>query len=407
MKRKDLLNITLGIITSIGGFLEVGSTATAATAGADYGYRLIWVIAFSTLCLIFLIEMSGRFAAVSKRALVDAVRERFGFVFNIIPRALELIVNLLVLAAEIGGVCLALKLITGIPVAAWALAVGLVLWLVLWLGTLEWLENTTAILGLMTIGFVVAAWKLHPDPHEVLRGLIPHGAPHDSARYWFIAVSIAGSTISPYMFTFYSSGAVEEKWDEESLTANRMTSIVGMGFGCLMSIGVLIVSAIIFSPRSIHIDSYEQLAVVLSPALGRWGFPLFVGSLAVCCFGAAIELALSTAYMLGQTFGWNWSENSEPKKGARFALTYTAVVLLGALIMCTGLDPLKLTMFSMALTAVILPAVVVPFLLLVNDEHFVGEHRSGWIGNTVVVVVVLVASIIAIVAIPLELAGGS
>jgi Mn2+/Fe2+ NRAMP family transporter len=407
VKEKDLLNIALGIITSIGGFLEVGSMATSAASGADFGYRLIWVIAFSTLCLIFLIEMSGRFAAVSKRTLVDAVRERFGFVFTIIPRTLEILVNLLVLAAEIGGVCLALKLVTGIPVAAWALPVGLLLWIVLWLGTLEWLENTTAILGFMTVGFVVAAWKLHPDPHEVLRGLIPHGAPHDSARYWFLAVSIAGSTISPYMFTFYSSGAVEEKWDEESLTANRMTSIIGMGFGCLMSIGVLIVSAIVFAPRSIHIDSYEQLSVVLSPALGRWGFPLFVGSLAVCCFGAAIELALSTAYMLGQTFGWNWSENSEPTKGARFALTYTVVIFLGALIMCTGLDPLKLTMFSMALTAVILPAVVVPFLLLVNDEHFVGKHRSGWIGNTVVVVVVLVASVIAIVAIPLELAGGS
>lgn len=407
MKKKDLLNFALGIITSIGGFLEVGSMATSASAGADFRYKLIWVIAFSTLCLVFLIEMSGRLAAVSKRALVDAVRERFGFVFTIIPRTLEILVNLLVLAAEIGGVCLALKLITGVPIAVWALPVGLVLWIALWLGTLEWLENSTAILGLMTIAFVVAAWKLHPDPYEVLRGLIPGGAPHDRARFWFLAVSIAGSTISPYMFTFYSSGAVEEEWDEESLTSNRMTAIVGMGFGCLMSIGVLIVSAMIFAPKNIHIDSYEQLAVVLSPALGRWGFPLFVGSLAVCCFGAAIELALSTAYMLGQTFGWNWGENSEPRKGARFALTYTVIVVLGALIMCTGLDPLKLTMFSMALTAVILPTVVVPFLLLVNDEHYVGKHRSGWIGNTVVVVVVLAASIIALVAIPLELAGGS
>jgi len=407
VKGKELLNVALGVITSIGGFLEVGSMATSAAAGADFGFRLMWVIVFSTLCLIFLIEMSGRLAAVSKRTLVDAVRERFGFVFTIIPRSLELLVNLLVLAAEIGGVCLALKIVTGIPVAAWAIPVGLLIWIVLWLGTLEWLENTTAILGLMTVAFVVAAWKLHPDPHEALRGLIPHGAPHDAARYWFIAVSIAGSTISPYMFTFYSSGAVEEEWTEESLGANRMTAIIGMGFGCLMSIGVLIVSAMIFSPKGIHIDSYEQLAVVLSPALGRWGFPLFVGSLGVCCFGAAIELALSTAYILGQTFGWNWGENSEPRNGARFAATYTAIVILGALLMCTGIDPLKLTMFSMALTAVILPAVVVPFLLLVNDEHFVGEHRSGWIGNTVVVVVVLVASVIAIVAIPLELAGGS
>lgn len=407
MKRKDLLNVALGVITSIGGFLEVGSMATAASAGADFRYELLWVIVFSTLCLVFLIEMSGRLAAVSKRALVDAVRERFGFVFTIIPRLLEILVNVLVIAAEIGGVCLALKLITGVPVGVWAIPVGLVLWFVLWIGTLEWIENSTAILGLATLAFVVAAWKLHPDPHELLRGLVPSRAPHDSARYWFLAVSIAGSTISPYMFTFYSSGAVEEKWDEESLTANRMTAVLGMGFGCAMSIGVLIVSALVFAPRGIHIDSYEQLAGMLTPALGRWGFPLFVGSLAVCCFGAAVEIALATAYMIGQTFGWNWGENRKPTEGARFALTYTVVIALGALIMTTGLDPLKLTMFSMALTAVILPAVVVPFLLLVNDEHFVGRHRSGWIGNTVVVVVIIVAALIAIVAIPLELAGGS
>jgi len=407
VKSKDLMNVALGVITSIGGFLEVGSMATAASAGADFRYELLWVIVFSTLCLIFLIEMSGRLAAVSKRALVDAVRERFGFVFTIIPRLLEILVNILVIAAEIGGVCLALKLITGVPIAVWAIPVGLVLWFVLWVGTLEWIENSTAILGLATLAFVVAAWKLHPDPHELLRGLVPSRPPHDSARYWFLAVSIAGSTISPYMFTFYSSGAVEEKWDEESLTSNRMTAVLGMGFGCLMSIGVLIVSAMVFAPRDIHIDSYEQLAVVLSPALGRWGFPLFVGSLAVCCFGAAVEIALATAYMVGQTFGWNWGENNKPTEDARFSLTYTAVIAIGALIMTTGLDPLKLTMFSMALTAVILPAVVMPFLLLVNDEHFVGKHRSGWIGNTVVVVVILVAALIAIVAIPLQLAGGS
>jgi len=406
MKAKDLLSVALGVITSIGGFLEVGSIATSAAAGAMFGFDLLWVILFSTICLIFLIEMSGRFAAVSKRTLVDAVRERFGFNFTIIPRLLEIIVNMLVLAAEIGGICMAIKLVTGIGIPWWAIPVAVVVWLVLWLLKLPWIENSTAMLGLVTLAFLVAAWKLHPDPHEVLRGLLPGRAPHDSARYWFLVVSIAGSTISPYMFTFYSSGAIEDEWTEESLPANRMTAIIGMGFGCLMSVGVLIVSAMVFQPRGIQVDSYEQLAVVLSPVLGRWGFPAFVASLGICCFGAAAELALSTAYLIAQTFGWNWSEDGKPTEDARFALTYTIVILLGAAFMITGIDPLKLTMFSMALTAVILPAVVMPFLLLVNDEHFVGEHRSGWIGNTVVVVVVLVAAVIAIVAIPLEIAGG-
>ncbi len=407
MKKKDLMNLTLGIITSIGGFLEVGSMATAATAGALFGYKLLWAIFFSTLGLIFLIEMSGRFAAVSKRALADAVRERFGFVFTIVPRLLEVLVNLLVLAAEIGGVCLAIKLVTGWPIVALAIPIALLLWLVIWFGTLSWIENSTAILGLMTIAFVVAAWKLHPDPHELLRGFVPSRPSEGAAKYWFLAVSIAGSTISPYMFHFYSSGAVEEKWDEESLTSNRLTAIGGMGFGCLMSIGVLIVSARVFLPLHIQVDSYEQLAVVLSPVLGRWGFPLFAGSLGVCCFGAAAELALSTGYLIAQTFGWNWGEDRRPLEEARFSATYSIVIVLAAVIMTTGLDPLKLTLFSMALTAVILPAVIVPFLLLVNDEHYVGKHVSGWIGNTVVVIVVLVASVIALVAIPLELAGGS
>src|SRR6185369_14215606 len=118
--------------------------------------------------------------------------------------------------------------------------VALVLWLVIWVGTLDWIENSTAILGFATLGFVIAAWKLHPDPHELLRGLLPARAPHDAAHFWFIAVSIAGSTISPYMFHFYSSGAIEEEWTEESLGSNRLTAILGMGFGCFMSIGVLI-----------------------------------------------------------------------------------------------------------------------------------------------------------------------
>jgi len=63
---KKLLEVTLGTVTSIGGFLEVGSLATAAQAGAMFGMQLTWAIALGGLCMIFLVEMSGRFAAVSK-----------------------------------------------------------------------------------------------------------------------------------------------------------------------------------------------------------------------------------------------------------------------------------------------------------------------------------------------------
>ena len=87
-------------------------------------------------------------------------------------------------------------------------------------------------------------------------------------------------------------------------------------------------------------------------------------------------------------------------------MTYVIMLLLGGSLLLTGIDPLKLTNFAMALTAVILPLMVLPFLLLLNDKTYVHEHTNGWIGNTVVVVTLLMASIVAIITIPLQIAGG-
>jgi Mn2+/Fe2+ NRAMP family transporter len=406
--KSGFLQIALGIITSIGGFLEVGSIATAAQAGASYRYGLIWSIVLGTVCLIFLIEMSGRLAAVSKHTIADAVRERFGFDFAIWPRAAEVIVNLLVLGAEIGGICLGLKVLTGVEARWFVIPVALALWLVLWVGTLDVIENSTSILGLLTIGFVVAAVKLGPDWMPLLRGSVaPVWPPKSEAgNYWFTAVSILGATISPYMFYFYASGAVEDGWDEKDLPSNRITAIVGMSFGALMSIGVLVASAEVFNPRSIDISRYEQIALVLTPALHKWGWMIFGVSLAVCCFGAAVEISLGTAYAIAQTFGWNYGEDEKPAKRARFSLTYTAMIFVSVIPILLGVDPLKQTMFSMALTAVVLPLAVMPFLLILNDEGFVGTHRNGPIGNTVVVFTIFMAAIIALVAIPLEIIGG-
>ncbi|HEV7485996.1 MAG TPA: divalent metal cation transporter [Thermoanaerobaculia bacterium] len=403
---KKILQVALGVVTGIGGFLEVGSVATAAEAGASFKYSLLWSIALGTICLIFLVEMTGRLAAISKHAVADAVRERLGFPFAVIPRAAEVIVNVMVIGAEIGGVSLALKFITGIEVRVWAIPVTLLIWLAIWAGTLDFIEDATSILGLVAIAFVIAAVKMRPDTHAVLRGFIPSAPNHDAAHYWYIAVGILGATISPYMFHFYGSGAIEDKWGEDSLGANKVTAALGMSFGAVMSVAVLVCAALVLAPRGIEVARYEQAALILIPALGRWGLPLFAATLGVCCFGAAIEVSLATAYMVAQTLGWNWGENKKPDKEARFSMTYVIMLLLGGALLLTGIDPLKLTMYAMALTAVILPLIVLPFVVLLNDETYVHEHTNGPIGNTVVIVTIVLASIVAIVTIPLEIMGG-
>jgi Mn2+/Fe2+ NRAMP family transporter len=400
-----LLEIALGIVTGVGGFLEAGSLATSAQAGAAFGLQLGWAIALGTVCIAFLVEMGGRLAAVSHHTLPDAMRERLGIRFFLLPLVTVALVSFLVLASEIGGICLALQFTTGISFRWWALPVAAGLWLFLWKGTFGMVEKGASLLGLVTIAFVVGALKLHPPLHEVGAGLLPSLPSHDPAKYWFIAVSIIGASVSPYLFYFYSAGAVEDEWDEGYIGINRITAGLGMTFGGGIAVAVLVGAALVLHPRGIQVDRYEQIPLLLSSPLGLWGFRLFAASLAVACFGAAQEIALQLAYLLAQGFGWRWGENLRPRQAARFALVYTLALPLAGLVIAAGIDPLKLTIFSMALTALSLPVTVWPLLVLMNDPLYLGDRTNGWISNAAVLAVSVIACIVALVSIPLEIFG--
>jgi Mn2+/Fe2+ NRAMP family transporter len=402
---KNFTKVALGIITSVGGYLEVGSLGTGLQAGSSYRYELLWPIALGTICIACLCEMSGRLAAVDKETTYTASRAHFGFTYHFWPLVAQVLVDLLVLASEIGGASLALELMTGISIQIWAVPVTLLIWVLLWRGTFGAIEHSVAVLGMVTLSFVVAAKWLHPDWAEVARGLIPHRSSDDPTKYAYLAVSIMGATISPYMVSFYSSGAIEEGWKTTDLAANRATAGLGMSFGAMIGMSVIVVAALTLAPRGIAVDTYQQAAVALSQPLGRWGFWLFCASLFVGCVGAALELALDLSYIVSQSFGWKWGEDQTPDAEARFAMMYTGALVLAPLPTLAGIDPLKFTMFSMAVTVVALPLVVAPLLVLMNDRRRLKTHVNGWLSNTAVIAILLVAVTLAILAFPLQVLG--
>ncbi len=403
---KKALALALGIVTSIGGFLDMGALATSAQAGANYKFQLLWTIAIATFLVIFLVEMSGRFAAATRKALPDAIREHFGFTFWLLPFFVLSLSHLLVLGTEIGGICFALHLITGLPTSVWALPVGLLLVTFLWRSTFNTIENSTSLLGLITLAFVIAAVSHHPPMKDVMAGFIPTLPVQEPLKYWGIAVSIVGAVLSPYLFYFYSSGAVEDDWDASYIGVNRGIAALGMGFGSVVAIGALVVAATVLAPRGIAVDDYHQAALMLTDAFPFWGFLLFAVGLGIACLAASLEVALSMAYATAQTFGWNWGESLDPREDARFSMVYTGAIALSSLIILVGVDPLKLTILAMATEAAVLPFVALPFLILMNDRKLLKEHANGWISNTIAVVVLLLALVLTVVSIPLAFLGG-
>jgi len=402
---KKALEITLGIVTSIGGFIDAGALATSLQAGARFGYRLIWATVLGTVCAIFLTEMSGRLAVVSYHPLRELIHKRFGFSYSAPLLVSSLVLNLLVLASEVGGIAMALQLATGISFRLWAVPSAIFVWALLWFLTFGVIEKGVSFAGLVTTAFVIAAAKMGAVPAAAeLIPALPHG---QSAEYLFLGVSIIGSIITPFMFFFYSSGAIEEKWKKDYLGVNRMVAVLGMSFGAVIAVGVIAVSAAVLRPQGIRVESYAEAANVLAPVFRGWGFALFAISLGIVSLGAAVEVGLSSAYEVAQTLGWNWGKEQRAGDEARFSLTYSVMLLIAALPIAAGLDPLKLTIFTMAVACLMLPFVTFPFLVLMNDKHYMREQVNSRWANFAIVGIIAIAFVLAAVAIPLQVLGGS
>jgi Mn2+/Fe2+ NRAMP family transporter len=162
----------------------------------------------------------------------------------------------------------------------------------------------------------------------------------------------------------------------------------------------------VLHPRHIAVEHIDQVAIVLTDVFPFWGFALFAVSMGIACLGAALEVALSLAYTVSQTFGWRWGQDLDPADDARFSTTYTAGIVLACLVAVVGMDPLRLTILAMVLNAMMLPVVSIPFLLLMNDGHILRGQTNGTLGNLAVAGVVALSAVLFVVAIPLVVLGG-
>ena len=406
---KKYLSVALGILTAIGGYVDVGAIVTAGQAGSKYGFGLLWAMVLGTICIIFLVEMVGRMGAMGNKAYADILREKFGIKFALLPLASELIANFLLLAAEIGGAAFAFYLITGVSFQLWTVVVALVLWLLLWRGDFSIIENGTSILGLVALCFLVAAFKLgtpwgQAAEEVVLPSISGSGSP---AEYFNIAASILGAIISPYLLFFYSSGSQEEGWTRKMIRSNRVIATVGMGFGSIAAISIILVSAVALKPLGVQAEQLQTVGLGLIEAFGIWGVYLFAATLFITCFGAATEIALALSYEVTQIMGWKYGEDRKPRNAAIFNLIFPLYIIGSTLLMgLSGIDPVQLTVYATIFTALILPVVVMPFLAVMNDPMYLKDQTNHWLANSAVLLIIVLAFILSITSIPLTIITG-
>lgn len=405
---KRLLGAALGILTAIGGFVDIGDLVTNAVVGSRFGLSLVWVVAVGVLGICLFANMSGRVAAASGRATFEVIRERLGPRAGLANLLASFLINLMTVTAEIGGVALALQLASSVYYLLWIPVAAVAVWLVIWRVRFSIMENVTGLLGLTLIVFAVALFLLKPD-WGALAGQLAPAVPEQETvwTYSYYAIALFGAAMTPYEVFFFSSGAVEEGWTVKDLLQERTNVLVGFPLGGLLSVAIAGCAAVVLLPAGISVTSLSQVVLPVAEGAGKVGLAFVLVGIVAATFGAALETTLSSGYTLAQFFGWSWGKFRRPAEAARFHLSMMVCLLVGMAVLATGVDPVLVTEYSVVFSAIALPLTYLPVLIVANDPQYMGEHVNGRAVNVLGMVYLVIILVASLAAIPLMIVTGA
>jgi manganese transport protein len=399
---RSILKIALGIIAALGGFLDIGDIVFNTQAGALYRYDLLWAVVLGTLGIAVYAEMCGRVAAVTQRPVFDTIRMRLGFGMGLVALIASTFVNVLTVAAELGGLAIVLELLFDGPFSMFVVLAAIVLVVVVALLPFGGIERLFGYCGLLMVVFIAAILHQGPDWGEVGQGFVPSLS--GSTLYLYFVVGVFSAALMPYEVHFYSSGAVEEGWTEANLKENRLNAIVGYGLGGILACALVVASGFLFHPLGVQPDDLGTAALPAQGAFGETGLLLALGGIMFCVGGAAIDSSFSASYNLAQFLGWEWGRYRGPSQAPRFTVSWLIFLFLALLIVESGINPVEITEYAVVFSVVALPLTYLPILLVAGDRSFMGDHANGRLAGALGWTYFAVIVVLALTAVPLLLA---
>lgn len=373
---------------------------TYSILGADFGYRLLWVLTVSTVALIVFHEVAARTGVVTGKGLMRLVRERFGARATTVALIALAVANVGTICAEFAGVAAGMEVLTGttryltVPFAA--LAVGV---LVL-RGSFGRIEHVLLALSGIFVAYIVSGVLAHPDWGATARGLVVPSLP--STRHGIlVVVATLGTTLAPWGLAFIQSYAVDKRLKVKDLGYERIDVVSGAVLTGVIGVFIVVACAATLQRSGQHINDAHDAALALRPLAGSAAQTLFGLGLVGAALLAAAVVPLSTAYSVAEAFDQPADLNDGFRQAPLFYGAYGASILLAVtLVLIPGAPLIPILFLSQALNAVLLLAIL-PFLrALARDTDLMGTHSLGRLDSllTAIVIALVAVSVIALAA---------
>ncbi|MFN8532968.1 MAG: Nramp family divalent metal transporter [Dehalococcoidia bacterium] len=385
---------------------DAGAIATHSTAGAEYGYSLIWVMVLISLPLFVVQEMCARMGAVTGKGLADLIRERFGVRWTTFAMFTLLIANTGTAISEFAGIAAAGQLFGLQPILVVPI-VGAALWLLITRGDYVRIERVFLVMSLVFLAYPVAAFLAGPNWGDVATSVVTPRIELNSG-YIFLVIALIGTTITPYMQFFVQATVVDKGIGAGRLTEEKVDVATGSIFANLIVIFIQIATAAALFGTGQSIESAADAARALAPVAGDYATVLFgVGLLGASLLAAGV-LPLSTAFAVCEAFGFERGVSRTWQEAPVFYTLFTGILVLSAAItMIPGIPLIALLLGVQAANGLLLPIILIFVTRLASDHELMGEHANGlptrllaW-GTTLVVSALALTLLVVTLVLPL------
>ena len=359
---------------------------TYSSAGAQFGYVLLWTIIPTVVALIVIQEMSARMGAVTGKGLSDLIREEFGFRITFFMMIGLILTNFGNIVGEFAGIAGSLELFglskyITVPICA------VIVWLIVVKGQYKSVEKIFLVASFFYITYLLAGFLARPDWIESLLATVtpPKAVQLRHSNYLYMVIALIGTTIAPWMQFYLQSSIVEKGVTRRQYRTSKLDVISGCVFAVIVAWFIVVACAATLYVHGHHdVRDAADAAQALRPLAGDYAYILFAMGLFNASLFAASILPLSTAYTVCEGLGFESGVGKKFGEAPVFYWLYTILIVAGGgVILYPNLPLVKISILSQVINGIVLPFVLIFMLLLINKKELMSSYVNSRAYNVV------------------------
>jgi NRAMP (natural resistance-associated macrophage protein)-like metal ion transporter len=372
---------------------DAGGILTYSSAGAQFGYTLLWTMIPITLALIVVQEMCARMGVVTGKGLSDLIREEFGLRITFVIMILLVAVNFTNVVTEFSGIAGSMQLFhiskyLSVPVCAF------IVWALVVKGDYKSVEKIFLVASVFYIAYIISSVLSGPDWHQAMVETVklPPRSLWQNKDYVYMTIAVIGTTITPWMQFYLQASIVDKGVSVRQYKTSRLDVIIGSIFSDVVAWFIVVAcAATLYTHGMRNITEPSDAAGAMKPLAGQYAFILFAAGLFNASLFSASILPLSTAYTVCEGLGVESGLDKSFSEAKFFYWLYSLLLFTGAAVVLIPNFPLvKFPILSQVLNGVLLPVVLVFMLKLINKHELMGKYTNTRWWNAIAWVTVII-----------------